>query len=101
MMLLLMSEIQNTINNFFFSIWVGIRDFFVTILVYIYVFAHKWFPILRYSSIGIGVLLLITVYGAKKIRQHAMFTFILLIPLVLGIVYYGLAIGLSFYSVSH
>lgn len=96
-----MSKIESAVNGFFLKIWITIRDFLITCLVHLYVFCKQWFPYVALISLTVGSLLLITVYGAKKIRQQALFTFILIIPFSCACIYYTLAIFLSYYSVTH
>lgn len=75
----------------------AISDFFVSILVYLYYYSGKIFPAVVIGTVAVSLLILVTIYGAKSIRRKAILA-IIIVPLVCFLVYYALAIFLSFQS---
>ena len=91
--------VGNTVDNISNTVSQAVSDFFVGILVYLYYYAGKIFPVAAGIVIAVSVIILSTIYGAKNIRRKALFA-LLVIPFLLFLIYYGLAIFLSFRSAS-
>lgn len=77
----------------------AVSDFFISILVYAYYYCGKILPVIAALTVFISILLLITVYGAKSIRRKAIIALIV-VPLVCFIIFYTLAVILSFRAAS-